>query len=503
MSIQSACSPITPPLGEGDCHDNSQTPIIPTIPIEEVTAEMPYDTSVTVNASINPPPLASCPSVSGDRLVSQSDPSESQYQYVHGKSVLSILHGLESGDLEIAAAAAATVAAVMQSKDHIDTGLLIKFLSDPEMIKKLMNGNGLTSKPDDEAPPAPKAVTCLPLPSSTPAPVTDKLPNGEPVSKAILSNPTTEPASQSPTPPRSKVETEIKKLTSKPVGTLAGIGRTHTSQAAKRPSQSPRFISVGETKKQTACSHTREQKVRPLVPSTSRPNERTIDRLVKKYGGPDIITGVKPVDSLSPSTSMVNLEAMKKMIHDYGAPDVARVKPMVPLIASNSMPPNVGGMHRNPFIGPSPSLLASTASPPMTNLHALPIAATGNFRPSFTPAREVDLQYHKSLIKQHGEIHETGKGKVPKICQSGNYLQGLECAHKINTIETKPKYRKPCICFTSSTGCRNGFNCLFQHDVPKQWRAAGAVEGPINSVAKAPVAKRMKLNKQFGKWHYL
>ncbi|XP_057783996.1 zinc finger CCCH domain-containing protein 6-like [Salvia miltiorrhiza] len=493
----------TPLLVEVDCHDNSETPIIPIIPIEEMAAEMPFDTSGQ--------PLASCPSVSGDLPVSQSDPSESEDQSVHGKSLPHILHGLESGDLEIAVAAAATVAAVMKSKDHIDTGLLIKFLSDPKMIKKLMNGNGLTSKLEDEAPPAPKAITSLPLPSSTPA--------NETVSKAILFNSTTEPLNQSSILPCSKVETDIIKATSKPSGAYAGNGPTHASKAAKKMSQSPRFISSGPTKKFTACSHTQEQKVRPLVPSTLRPDEKTIDRLLKKYGSPDNtidrllkkyggpdITGVKPVDSLNPSTSMLNLETMKTMIDDYGAPDVVRVKPMVSLVASNSVPPNIREVRRKPSTGPSPPLLASTASPPVTNLHALPIDATGNFRPSYTPmaipAREVGLQYHKSLIK-HGKIHETEKDKVPKICQSGNYLQGLEQCHKITKIETNPKYWKPCLYFTSSRGCRNGHNCPFQHDVPKQWRATSAVEAPINPVAIAPVAKRMKLNEQFQKWHYL
>ncbi|XP_047962249.1 uncharacterized protein LOC125207077 isoform X2 [Salvia hispanica] len=688
-------SPVNSLLVEGNFHDDNETPIIPIIPIEEV-AEIPYDTSATVNPSTNQQPLASCPLVSGDLPASQSDPSECQDQSVHGKSLPQIPHGLESGGLEIAAAAAATVAAVMPSKDHIDTELLIKFLSDPEMTKKLMDGNGWTSKPEEEAPPAPKAIISSSLPSSTPASVVDKHPSqrnepvikvilsnstkepvnqspilpcssvvdkhpnrrnepgskvilssstkepvnqapilpcssvvdkhpncrkepvskvilssstkeavnqapilpcssvvdkhpncrkepvskvilssstkeavnqapilpcssvvdkhpncrkepvskvilssttkepvnqpsilpcssvvdkhpnwrNEPGSKVILSSSTKEPVNQSPILPCSKAETKINKAGSKPNGMGAVHGPTHTSQAATRRSQSPRFIPDGPTKKVTACSNAREHMVRPLVPSPLRPDETTIDRLVKKYGGHDI-TAVKPADS-----TMVNLEAMKKMIHDYGAPDVAWVKPMVSLVAPNAMPPNIGvppnigEVHRRPFMGPrSPPLL--TLPPVMnTNLHALPMNATGNFRPSFPPpltmpARGVnlqyhkpDLQYHKSLIKQHGEIQETGNDNVPKIGQSGNYMQGLERAHKITKIETVPKYRKPCLYFTSPTGCRNGFNCSFQHDVPGQWKANGAVEAPINPVAMAPVPKRMKLNEQFGNRHY-
>ncbi|XP_042029627.1 uncharacterized protein LOC121776527 isoform X2 [Salvia splendens] len=537
--------PVNSLLVEGNCHDNNETPTIPIIPIEEV-AEMPYDTSATVNTSTNQQPAASCPLVSGDLPSSQSDPSECQEQSVHGKSLPQIPHGPESGGLEIAAAGAATVAAVMPSKDHIDTELLIKFLSNPEMTKKLMDGNGWTSKPEDEAPPAPKAIISSSLPSSTPASVVDKHPSrrtepvskvtlssstkepvnqspilpcssvvhthpnwcNEPVSKVILSSSTKEPVNQSPILPCSKAETKINKAASKPNGMGAVHGPTHTSQAATRRNQSPRFIPDCPTKKVTACSNAREHMVRPLVPSPLRPDEKSIDRLVKKYGGPDI-TGVKPADSTT-----VKLEAMKKMIHDYGAPDVARVKPMVSLVAPNAMPPNIGEVHRRPFMGPrSPPLL--TLPPVMsTNLHALPMNATGNFRPPFPPAMTMpprgvnlqyhkpDLQYHKSLIKQHGEIQETGKDNVPNICQSGNYLQRLERAHRTTKIETNPKYRKPCLYITSSTGCRNGFNCAFQHDVPGQWRATGAVEAPINPVAMAPVPKRMKPNEQFGNHHY-
>lgn len=490
MLIQSAYSPFTWPLMEGDHHDNSRTPIIPIIPIEEVAAELPFDTSATVNTSINPQPPASCPLVSGNLPFSQCDPSESQDQPVHAESPPDMLHGLGSGDLEIAAAAAATVAAIMQRKEEIDTELLIKFLTNPEMIKKLMNRNGLASKPEDEAPPAPKADTCLPLPSLTPASVVDKLASGcsEQVSKAVLSNSTPQAVIQSPVLPCSKAETETNKLASKLGGMRAGSGQTRTSNAAKRPSPSPRLNSD-----QIA----RDQKVRPL------------HRQIKKYG--------RPVDPLNPSTSKPNMEVAKRMIHDYGAPDVARVKPVAPLVPSASISPNMEEIDRTiekyllpdhgwgkPFKGSSPSLFASTAPPPVTNLHALPNAleshfnATGTFQPSFSPmalpARQVDLQYHKSLIRQHGEIHETGEDKFPKICQSGNYLQGLELAHKVTTIKMNPKY-EPCQYFSRSTGCRNGYNCPNQHDVSKQWRAAGAVVAPVT-----PVAKKMKLNERFGKW---
>lgn len=536
MIIQSACSPFAWHLMVGDLHDNSQTPIIPIIPIEEVTAELPFDKSATVNNSINPQPPASCPLISGNLPFSQCGPSESQDGSVHAESQdghvhespLNMLHGLGSGDLEIAAAVAATVAAIVQRKEEIDTELLIKCLTDPEMIKKLMNGNGLTSKPEDEAPPAPNADTCLPLPSLTPAAVVDKLANGgsEQVSKAVLPNSTPQAVITSSVLPCSKAETETNRLASKLVGMRAGSAQTCTSNTTKRPSPSPRLDSDRPTKKLTReCGRptsrvdqvARQQKARPLVPSTLRPDEETTNRLIKKYARPDV-TGAKP----NPSTSKPNMEAAKRMIHDYGAPDVARVKPMAPLVLSTSISPNMEEIDRTvekyllpdhgwrrPFIGPSPPLFASTASPPVTNLHAWPNSleshfnATGTFRPSFTPrvvpVEQVDVQYHKSLIKQHGKIHETGEDKFPKICQSGNYLQGVELGHKVTTINMNPKY-KPCLYFGRSTGCRNGSNCPFQHDLSKQWRAAGAVVTPVTPSATAPVAKEKKLNERFGKW---
>lgn len=493
---------------EGDLHVNSQTPIIPIIPIEEVTAELPFDNSAMVNNSINPQPPASCPLTSGNLPFSQCDPSESQGGPVHAESPLDMLHGLGSGDLEIAAAVAATVAAVMQRKEDIDTELLIKCLTDPEMIKKLMNGNGLTSKPEDEAPLAPKADTCLPLPSLTPAAVVDKLANGgsEQLSKAVLPNSMPQAVITSPLLPCSKAETDTNKLASKLVGMRAGSAPTCTSNGAKRPSPSPRLGSDRPTKKQTrkCCGSTsridqaaRQQQVRPLVPCTLRPDEETTNRLIKKYARPNV-TGAEP----NLSTSEPNMEAAKRMIHDYGAPDVAQVKPMTPLVLSTSISPNMEEIDRTvekyllpdhgwrrPFIGPSPSLFASTASPPVTNLHAWPNSpeshfnATGTFRPSFTPGDapvvQVDMQYHQSLIKQHGKIHETGEDKFPMICQSSNHLQGVGLAHKVTTTNMNRKY-KPCLYFGRSTGCRNGYNCPYQHDLSEQWGAAGAVVAPVH-----------------------
>ncbi|KAH6784550.1 hypothetical protein C2S52_009509 [Perilla frutescens var. hirtella] len=156
-----------------DCHDDSQTPIIPIIPIEEIEAQMASDTSATVNTS--------------------------QDQSVHGKSLPDRLHSLEC-----------------------------------EMIKKLMSGNGLTSKPEDEAP-APKPNTCLPSPSLTPASVVDKLANGcsEPVSKAVLSDstPTPQAVNQSPFLPCSKAETEINKCPK-----LGGAGSGLHTPKAENPS---------------------------------------------------------------------------------------------------------------------------------------------------------------------------------------------------------------------------------------------------------------------------
>ncbi|KAI3451463.1 hypothetical protein Pfo_008128 [Paulownia fortunei] len=483
----------------GEYYDDNQIPIIPIIPIEAAAAaEMPFDTSAPVNTCINsqPPSSPKGSSVSRNLSLSQWSPSGPQDQPVNDKSVPDILRGIESGDLEVAVAAVATVAAVMESKEQIDPELLIKFLSNPEMVKKLIDENGLRAKPEHGTPPAPEPNASLPFPTSTPASVVDKLANecSEPLSTAIPSNSRPQAVNQSLALSCTKVETAINKSASQ----QGGPAHSHIHQIAG------------------------VKQVRPLVPSTLRPDEETIKRLINQYGAPDI-AGVKPVTPLKPSTSKPNVEAIKKLINEYGAPDAAGIKPVAPLIATTSRPLNMEEMKKTrneygvpdhgsfkPFLGPNPlfastPLKAAMVMPPtanLANLHALPNALESNFTatgifhfPSFSPrtipAPPVDLHYYKSLIKQHGEKHETGEHKLLKFGQPGNYLQGLEMAHKTTPIEMNPKYQKPCMYFSSSNGCRNGSNCPYQHEVSEQWRTGGVVD--------VPVAKRMKFSEWIGK----
>ncbi|KAG8383749.1 hypothetical protein BUALT_Bualt04G0046200 [Buddleja alternifolia] len=458
----------------GENHDNSQIPVIPIIPIEEAALD-------TVNC-LQPPISTEAPSVSRNVSLSQGNLSVSGDQSVKDKSLVNMLRDLEEGDLEVAAAAAATVAAVIESREQIDTQLLIKLLTDPEMINKLIDENGLGGEPQHAAtiPPQIPTMSSFPLPTST-----------TPANKCIQPFPSIstpqDAVNQSLPLLCSKAETAINKsegLKLKPI---------YTSKPVK--------TSMPLLKPMPAHSHIHQiagvkQQVRPPMPSTLRPDDdEMITRLINKYKGPHL-TGVMPVAPLKPSTSKPNIEAIKKLINDYGASDAR---------------PNMGEMHEygvrehawgKPFLGPNSLLLASTplktdmVVPPTANLlHVRPNAFDSNLtsRSSFhftsfstvnisspppPPPPPVDLNYYKSLIKQHGEKHENEEHKF------GNYLQGLELAQNTTLIEMNSKCPKPCLYFNSTKGCRNGANCPYYHDMSKQQKAGALVD--------TPVTKRMK-----------
>lgn len=113
------------------------------------------------------------------------------------------------------------------------------------------------------------------------------------------------------------------------------------------------------------------------------------------------------------------------------------------------------------------------------------------------PAR--DASYYKSLIQQHGgerqeapppvQQHlgyrynpQPGGGPNPEMVNSNNN-------NNQRPRDSKPKIMKPCMYFNSSRGCRNGANCLYQHDA-----AAYQPRNPNNG-NEMPSAKRMRFDR--------
>nr|WAK99696.1 C3H [Pogostemon cablin] len=99
-----------------------------------------------------------------------------------------------------------------------------------------------------------------------------------------------------------------------------------------------------------------------------------------------------------------------------------------------------------------------------------------------------DINYYKSLIQQHGGER---REPVPQFAHQSNLVSGPN-QEAMNMMmkphDSKPKIMKPCIYFNSPRGCRNGANCMYQHDVMTQQKA--------NNIPEVQSSKRMKLDRE-------
>lgn len=141
--LYSSYSPSTPPPVEDDNCDDNRISIIPIVEQEE-GEEFPSDSSESVDATNF---LLSLGWPSQILPSSQSYTSGSQSRSAGVNPLLEILHGLDDIDLEVAVAAAANAASINDITKQIDPVLLLKFLANPEMVKKLMAESGLSSNP--------------------------------------------------------------------------------------------------------------------------------------------------------------------------------------------------------------------------------------------------------------------------------------------------------------------------------------------------------------------
>lgn len=189
------------------------------------------------------------------------------------------------------------------------------------------------------------------------------------------------------------------------------------------------------------------------VPLTmTKPETSVNSNLVNEQRPPPHVgtANIRESKSLAHSTSDLNLEKIKKLINKYGTPDNVGGKPWVKseLVPSSCSKydvvlPNVG--HSYPF--------SSMTSP--TPLHK-------------------DINYCKSLIKQHGEICESAVDeRLQNTNPRGNYTRvpGLLMNKKqIQCSSTR------CVFFNKPRGCRNGSSCPFLHDISGQKRSGGILE---------------------------
>ncbi|KAA8531964.1 hypothetical protein F0562_006894 [Nyssa sinensis] len=412
-------------------HDDSHVPPIPITPIEEdATADMPLDIAAPLNASINSQSLALAQPmlISGNPSALQCNLPASLNPSANEKPVFEMLPGLQG---EVAAAAAAALAALLKTNEQgsmIDTDLLIKFLSDPKMIEKLINEN---------KPPA-KTET---LPIYAPKPLTSSAPLVS--SKADLVTNT---------------------------GTASISGSMPVTSSVPLPSSNPDVVMIKRTMDEYG------------------PPNVVIKKLINEQGaaanrGTVSISGSKPVTSLVPlHSSKPDVEMIKKMIDEYGPHDNRGNKPvsgsmsLAPVVPLSLPKHDMGNL-------PGPNMHQVPAGLPMK-----PVSPDAAPVPSFATMSSPpvkDVNYYKNLIKQHGERQETQDYSLPQFRKPWNPLQDPELVLNFKSTEPKPKNQKRCIYFNSSKGCRNGSNCPYQHDLSHKLR-------PTGTMVEAPSAKKMK-----------
>ncbi|XP_059293076.1 zinc finger CCCH domain-containing protein 30 [Lycium ferocissimum] len=322
------------------------------------------------------------------------------------KSILEMPHGFEGGDLMVAVAT--TVAALAKSQEQgslIDTDLLVKLLSNPEQIQKLMNEQGGATNPKTGA-----------------------------ASNPIVPSSTT---------PRSTADSLNKQVTGKVIN--KPINEYQVPHAGSGPIFGPMPMA----------------KSAPMA--INKPDTSMKSNLANEQGAPPHVgtADIRRNMPLVHPTSHLNLEKIKKLINEYGAPDNVGGKPLVnsELVPSSSSKCDVVSLH-SPNTGHTSPFISMTSPAP---LHK-------------------DINYYKSLIKQHGENPESVDHE---LLQSSNPLDHAELLKNLKPNQGSMNFQKRCAFFGKPRGCLNGNSCPFLHDMSGQRRSGGMLE--------APGSKRMKL----------
>ncbi|OVA12620.1 zinc finger protein [Macleaya cordata] len=163
------------PLESENPYDDRQTPLIPVTPIEDEDA--PDSSFNSVVAPINNPFLSQLPVppqsllAPGILQTSQCNVSVSPNIPTNEKSGVGLVPGVEP---DVVAAASAAFTAIMRSNEQgslIDHELLIKILSSPKLIEKLVTDYGTTPANANPQTTAPKPPMNLSAPQSGPLPV--------------------------------------------------------------------------------------------------------------------------------------------------------------------------------------------------------------------------------------------------------------------------------------------------------------------------------------------
>ncbi|CAI9116891.1 OLC1v1018172C1 [Oldenlandia corymbosa var. corymbosa] len=181
-----------------------------------------------------------------------------------------------------------------------------------------------------------------------------------------------------------------------------------------------------------------------------------------------------------------------------------RLRPITPGINFSEPSPNLvgraGHVNRPEYVAAPMSTTNSGVAyyPPPGRIGGVPNpqpAAHDIVRPPSQPVTK-DINYYKSLIKQHGHGGD-GAQETTQYGGSRNnhHLHPQQVREPSPNIvgrsrDLKTKVMKPCIYYNTARGCRNGANCAFQHDDPS---APQRVSGGLPD---SQSAKRMKMDRE-------
>ncbi|KAJ9146983.1 hypothetical protein P3X46_029195 [Hevea brasiliensis] len=126
---------------EGEHYDDSHTPIIPLTPIEEeAVADLPSDLSSPLNTSVNSQPSALPQDLLLSGILNLAEYNNlAQEPPASEKPIVGISPDMDADVVTAASAAATALMKSLEKGSLIDTDLLVKILSDPKMIEKLIN----------------------------------------------------------------------------------------------------------------------------------------------------------------------------------------------------------------------------------------------------------------------------------------------------------------------------------------------------------------------------
>lgn len=335
---------------------------------------------------------------------------------------------LPNANADVILAASTALAALLKSQEQgslIDTDLLIKILGDPMMIEKLTKGNGANAAGASMVTSNSVSGASNPLIDLK---LTENLINHQMPSSNVFA--------ASKFADLNSITASVPSLS--PVTPSRNMYQTPTGQQSitvhSQLSTTPALVSKAMIRPSLGLPIS-EPNVNPSTPSNQTP-----------YSISD-----QTRHSLTPSWPLSNCSTSQNILPD-------RSNPLTPQSTFTARP--------NPFS----SMFHPVMSTQLNQVSANPVK---------------DRSYIKNLIREHGEQKQENHNRI--ITQNDSNHDHLKMVGGLKHADSKTKYQKPCMYFSSRNGCRRGSNCPYQHDMSFQCQAA------VNTW-ETPSVKKMKLS---------